>query len=101
MSLALEFLWDCCIESAEVAEKDDEGSGCILAHCMGLGKTLSVCTEILRFGNDWELEIKALQNVLYVLELNPYSWHHIDSHICYNTGHSFCTHCNDEIAIQV
>ncbi|KAI0240586.1 Transcriptional regulator ATRX, partial [Lamellibrachia satsuma] len=40
---AVKFLWDCCAESLELL-KNDEGSGCILAHCMGLGKTLSVIT---------------------------------------------------------
>ena len=38
---AVKFLWDCCLETLDRA-KVEEGSGCILAHCMGLGKTLSV-----------------------------------------------------------
>ena len=38
---AVKFLWDCCAESVSLL-KNDDGTGCILAHCMGLGKTLSV-----------------------------------------------------------
>ncbi|CAG4953235.1 unnamed protein product [Colias eurytheme] len=37
----IKFMWDACFESAKRIKKD-KGSGCILAHCMGLGKTLQV-----------------------------------------------------------
>nr|CAD35753.1 X-linked nuclear protein [Dugesia japonica] len=50
---AVQFLWDCVIRSVECLEKsqqvdseDDKNAsavgGCVLAHCMGLGKTLSL-----------------------------------------------------------
>ncbi|XP_016116138.1 transcriptional regulator ATRX-like, partial [Sinocyclocheilus grahami] len=39
----VQFMWDCCCESMKKVEKSS-GSGCILAHCMGLGKTLQVVT---------------------------------------------------------
>ncbi|XP_008282594.1 transcriptional regulator ATRX isoform X1 [Stegastes partitus] len=39
----VQFMWDCCCESMKKIEKS-AGSGCILAHCMGLGKTLQVVT---------------------------------------------------------
>ncbi|XP_034037163.1 transcriptional regulator ATRX [Thalassophryne amazonica] len=37
----VQFMWDCCCESVKKIQKS-AGSGCILAHCMGLGKTLQV-----------------------------------------------------------
>ena len=37
------FMWQACFESVEQFRKPGNcGSGCILAHCMGLGKTLQV-----------------------------------------------------------
>ncbi|KAK7172885.1 hypothetical protein R3I93_002874 [Phoxinus phoxinus] len=35
------FMWDSCCESVQ-SVKSSPGSGCILAHCMGLGKTFQV-----------------------------------------------------------
>lgn len=37
----IKFMYDCCYGSVDSLEKYP-GSGCILAHCMGLGKTLQV-----------------------------------------------------------
>jgi hypothetical protein len=37
----VKFMWDACFESLKQIE-ETKGSGCILAHCMGLGKTFQV-----------------------------------------------------------
>ncbi|XP_046489570.1 transcriptional regulator ATRX isoform X2 [Neodiprion pinetum] len=39
----IKFMWDACFESLE-RTKSTKGSGCIVAHCMGLGKTFQVVT---------------------------------------------------------
>ncbi|EDW59427.1 transcriptional regulator ATRX homolog [Drosophila virilis] len=39
----VKFMWDACFETLKESEQKP-GSGCILAHCMGLGKTLQVVT---------------------------------------------------------
>ena len=43
---AVRFIYNCTVESLERMKKE-EGSGAILAHCMGLGKTLSVSTVFI------------------------------------------------------
>lgn len=40
----IQFMYDCCIESVEKCKSGSPGSGAILAHCMGLGKTFQVIT---------------------------------------------------------
>lgn len=40
----VKFMWDTCFETIHRSQKNKAGSGCILAHCMGLGKTLQVVT---------------------------------------------------------
>lgn len=41
----VKFMWDTCFESLDRIEVGP-GSGCILAHCMGLGKSLQVVTLV-------------------------------------------------------
>lgn len=38
----IKFMWDSCYEKCEMIEEGHKGSGCLLAHCMGLGKTFQV-----------------------------------------------------------
>ncbi|XP_031342914.1 transcriptional regulator ATRX-like isoform X1 [Photinus pyralis] len=42
----VKFMWESCYESVKQIAAGDLGSGCILAHCMGLGKTFQVITLI-------------------------------------------------------
>ncbi|XP_055845603.1 transcriptional regulator ATRX homolog isoform X2 [Episyrphus balteatus] len=39
----VKFMWDACFETLKDC-KEKPGSGCILAHCMGLGKTMQIVT---------------------------------------------------------
>ncbi|KAJ1526822.1 hypothetical protein ONE63_008390 [Megalurothrips usitatus] len=41
----VKFMWDACFESLKMISKS-KGSGCILAHCMGLGKTFQIVTLV-------------------------------------------------------
>ncbi|XP_051169318.1 transcriptional regulator ATRX homolog isoform X2 [Leptopilina boulardi] len=41
----IKFMWDACFESVSQIN-NSKGSGCIIAHCMGLGKTFQVVTLV-------------------------------------------------------
>ncbi|XP_074034541.1 uncharacterized protein isoform X3 [Leptinotarsa decemlineata] len=64
--MGIQFMWDSCYESLERMKKHD-GSGCVLAHCMGLGKTLQVITLINTLFN---YETTNTKHVLVVCPLS-------------------------------
>lgn len=55
----VKFMWDSCFESLKQIEKG-VGGGCILAHCMGLGKTLQVA-YLSRFASGEECGIARVE----------------------------------------
>ena len=57
----VQFMYDCCIESVKNFKKGDEGGGCLLAHCMGLGKTLQVLLFSYHFSE------RKLKTFLFIL----------------------------------
>ncbi|XP_014671870.1 PREDICTED: transcriptional regulator ATRX-like [Priapulus caudatus] len=65
----VQFMWDCLVETLDQLDKGEEGSGAILAHCMGLGKTLQVVTFIHTMLMN-ERTCGKLRTVLVVAPLN-------------------------------
>ncbi|XP_017875510.1 transcriptional regulator ATRX homolog isoform X2 [Ceratina calcarata] len=62
----IKFMWDACFESLERI-KTSPGSGCIIAHCMGLGKTLQVIALVYTLLTHEQTGVKT---VLIVSPLN-------------------------------
>eukprot|EP00794_Sanderia_malayensis_P007264 gene7264-8075_t len=68
----VQFLYDNLFESIEKYKNGDKGSGALLAHCMGLGKTLQIITLIHAVMNSPSIQ---LSRVLVVAPLNTvYNW---------------------------
>ncbi|KAI5742804.1 hypothetical protein M8J77_011475 [Diaphorina citri] len=65
------FMFNACFESAQQIKKNKAGSGCILAHCMGLGKTLQVVTLVHTLMTHQELT--KVNRVMVVTPLNTVS----------------------------
>lgn len=42
----VKFMWDSVFEKVKMIQNGHKGSGCILAHCMGLGKTFQVVSLV-------------------------------------------------------
>ncbi|XP_076381425.1 uncharacterized protein LOC117226320 isoform X1 [Megalopta genalis] len=55
----IKFMWDACFESLERI-KSSSGSGCIIAHCMGLGKSLQVIALLHTLLNHEETGINRI-----------------------------------------
>lgn len=62
----IKFMYTACFESVKRTQ-ETEGSGCILAHCMGLGKSLQVVTLCHTLLSHADLGIKT---VMVVCPLN-------------------------------
>lgn len=65
----IKFLYDNTIESLESLKNNDEGHGCVLAHSMGLGKTLQVIAYIHALLSTKEVN-KHIKSVLIVVPVN-------------------------------
>ncbi|KAJ7569529.1 hypothetical protein O6H91_01G082600 [Diphasiastrum complanatum] len=61
------FMWENCIESVTKVKSGDSGLGCILAHSMGLGKTLQVIAFLYTILKHKDLGLKT---VLIVVPVN-------------------------------
>ncbi|XP_066952391.1 transcriptional regulator ATRX-like isoform X3 [Macrobrachium rosenbergii] len=69
----VKFMWDSTIESLEMLEQKP-GSGCILAHCMGLGKTLQVITYVHTLLTNKNTS-RSVQRVMVCCPVNTvYNW---------------------------
>ncbi|KAJ8676213.1 hypothetical protein QAD02_011999 [Eretmocerus hayati] len=62
----VKFMWESCFESLERC-RTTEGSGCILAHCMGLGKTFQTITLVHTLLTN---KAVGIRNVLVVCPMN-------------------------------
>lgn len=82
----IRFMWDACFESITACKKRQ--SGCILAHCMGLGKTLQVSEKKNYF-------LKRFVNNLYTVRTKLGPKHFLEGPHCYISLFRdwYCTDC--------
>lgn len=69
----IKFMWDACFESIEKLNENN-GGGCILAHCMGLGKALIFYRR--------NKTVEMTHN--FLLKVKPYKWS-LWCTLCYHT----------------
>jgi hypothetical protein len=75
-------MWDACFESLKQVEKT-KGSGCILAHCMGLGKTFQVrtislvITSMFVFPRNMHTYMVFLSCFILIQDSIPTEKHHV------------------------
>ena len=62
----VKFMWDACFESLK-RMNSSKGSGCILAHCMGLGKTFQVSDLMMLF--EGIRTLKTFMTILLFLQV--------------------------------
>uniref|UniRef100_A0A182T0D3 Helicase ATP-binding domain-containing protein n=1 Tax=Anopheles maculatus TaxID=74869 RepID=A0A182T0D3_9DIPT len=87
----IKFMFDACFESLEQM-KESKGSGCILAHCMGLGKTLQVVT--LTHTLLANADLTGVERVLIVCPLSTVlNWA--------NEYHMWMKHVKKDTAVEV
>lgn len=71
----VKFIWDSVFEKITMIKKGHKGSGCILAHCMGLGKTFQVISLVHTLIVNRELT--GIRRVLVLMPVNVLTnWRH-------------------------
>lgn len=99
----IKFMWDVCFESVNEL-KTSAGAGCILAHCMGLGKTMQivvlahtllthpvtnvkhilvVCplSTVFNWKNEFQMSMSKVENKIKVYDISPHSHKNLKARI--------------------
>ncbi|XP_065058762.1 transcriptional regulator ATRX homolog [Rhopilema esculentum] len=93
----IQFMYDCLFESLEKFKNGEKGSGALLAHCMGLGKSLQIITLLHTVANHPEMKLNkflvvAPLNTVYNWETEFEKWLELDErmdvHVLSDSGHN-------------